>query len=115
MSWSKYSSDNDPTKFLAYQWIIGSSQGYVTCFKVKSIVSSQLTENLPDTRITPSYYLEKCAVDFAGPINIKYGIRRGITIRSYIPLFVCFSTKSNTFGISRKKNADSFLLLYIVS
>ena len=51
--------------------------------------------NLPKPRVTPSRAFSHTGVDLAGPFLVKDGKTRNRTyLKSYICLFVCFSTKA---------------------
>lgn len=55
----------------------------------------QLMGDLPIDRVTPMRPFFSCGVDFVGPIiTLLSKERRPKTIKSYISLFVCFTTKA---------------------
>lgn len=44
---------------------------------------------LPLERVTPGSVFEKVGVDYAGPLQIKYGmVRKPVTVKAYICVFV---------------------------
>ncbi|XP_063913270.1 uncharacterized protein LOC135129931 [Zophobas morio] len=65
------------------------------CYRVKPIVYQHLMSNLPKSRVTPSRPFSISGVDYAGPFLIKNGYGRTTkTVKVYIVIFVCFSTKA---------------------
>ena len=53
---------------------------------------SQLMEDLPAERVTPTRPFSQCGLDFGSPVWTKIG---GATSQKrYIALFVCFATKA---------------------
>lgn len=50
--------------------------------------------SLPNKRITPSRSFTMTGVDYAGPITLVNKGRGRKTVKSYIALFVCFTTKA---------------------
>ena len=50
---------------------------------------------LPSARVNPSPPFAKTGMDFAGPFLLKNGhTRKPVIIKSYVCIFVCFSTKA---------------------
>lgn len=67
----------------------------VKCFRNKAVAAKQLMGSLPTPRITPSRPFQVTGVDFCGPFDIKVArVRNPMIKKSYIALFVCFSTKA---------------------
>jgi hypothetical protein len=69
--------------------------------------------DLPATRVQPSRPFINTGVDYAGPIIIKEGRGRGKRlIKSYVAVFVCFSTKAIHLELVSDCTSDSFLAAF---
>ena len=67
----------------------------VTCRKISAKADSQMMGQLPAQRVTPSHPFQITGVDYAGPFIVKKGYTRKPTlIKTYLALFVCFSSKA---------------------
>lgn len=67
----------------------------LTCHKFRAPVIQPLMADLPQARVTVSRPFGSTGVDFAGPFPTKETNRRNARIsKSYLCLFVCFSTKA---------------------
>ncbi|GFY75037.1 integrase catalytic domain-containing protein [Trichonephila inaurata madagascariensis] len=85
-------------------------QKCLTCFKTKTQTINQMMGDLPKDRITPSRPFEKVGLDFAGPILTKPNLKRSkVIIKSYIAIFICFSTKSTHFEVVSDLTTEAFL------
>ncbi|GJQ71955.1 hypothetical protein Trydic_g3063 [Trypoxylus dichotomus] len=85
-------------------------RGYVTCFKVNPSKLEQRMGDLPDCRVNVSRSFLATGVDYAGPFDMKNGrLRNRKIVKSYVCLFVCFSTKAVHMGLVGDLSADSFL------
>lgn len=50
---------------------------------------------LPTPRVTPSRPFSSCGVDYAGPVLVREGRRRGArNTKAYVSVFVCLATKA---------------------
>nr|XP_042896709.1 uncharacterized protein LOC122269122 [Parasteatoda tepidariorum] len=82
----------------------------LTCFKTKTQTINQKMGNLPKDRIVPSRPFDKVGLDFAGPILTKPNLKRSkVVIKSYIAIFICFSTKATHFEVVSDLTTDAFL------
>lgn len=83
----------------------------IVCFRQKATASKQLMGSLPAGRVTAmSRPFEMVGVDFAGPINVKLSrVRRSVTGKGYICVFVCFATKAVHLELASDLTADSYL------
>uniref|UniRef100_A0A2S2R538 Integrase catalytic domain-containing protein n=1 Tax=Sipha flava TaxID=143950 RepID=A0A2S2R538_9HEMI len=63
------------------------------CFRAKPSMLHPQMAPVPRSRISAQKTFSRTGVDFCGPILIKSGIRRVKSIKSYIAVFVCFSTR----------------------
>ncbi|UYV77734.1 hypothetical protein LAZ67_15002083 [Cordylochernes scorpioides] len=85
----------------------------MTCFKTKRQVSKQIMGDLPIHRIIPSSPFSKTGIDFAGPFITKPNvIRTKVTLKSYIALFICFSTKAIHLEIVSDLSTLAFLAAF---
>ena len=82
----------------------------VTCKKAAAQVQSQLMGQLPAARLTPSAVFETTGQDYAGPFIIKKGhTRRPVLIKSYLSIFVCFSTRAVHLEVVSDLTTATFL------
>ena len=67
----------------------------VICRKLSAKPSSQLMGQLPLERLTPGPVFDTVGIDFAGPVQTKYGhVRKPVIVKSYVCLFVSLSVKA---------------------
>lgn len=80
------------------------------CFKFKpKAIFSQMAD-LPTSRVTEVKCFLNCGVDYAGPVYITLGRRRGIkSQKAYICLFVCLATKALHLELASDMSTDTFL------
>lgn len=82
----------------------------VHCFKIKPRHMDYLMGNLPQSRVMPARPFLSCGVDYAGPFLIKDRKGRGCkTIKSYVCLFICFSTKAIHLELVTDLTTETFL------
>ncbi|XP_055924888.1 uncharacterized protein LOC129956901 [Argiope bruennichi] len=82
----------------------------LTCFKARSQTINQMMGDLPRDRVIPSRPFEKVGLDFAGPIITKPNLKRSrVTLKSYIAIFICFSTRATHFEVVFDLTTESFL------
>lgn len=85
----------------------------VTCFKYKARCSSQLMGSLPEKRVSSSRVFKNVGVDFCGPFQIKQSrIRKSVTSKAYIALFVCFSVKAIHMELLSDMTTENFLAAF---
>ncbi|GFX37631.1 integrase catalytic domain-containing protein [Trichonephila clavipes] len=66
--------------------------------------------DLPRDRIVPSRPFEKVGLYYAGPINTKPNLKRSrVTLKSYIAIFICFSTKATHLEVVSDLTTEAFL------
>ncbi|GFX18780.1 integrase catalytic domain-containing protein [Trichonephila clavipes] len=66
--------------------------------------------DLPRDRIVPSRPFEKVGWDYAGPIITKPNLKRSrVTLKSYIAIFICFSTKATHLEVVSDLTTEAFL------
>ncbi|XP_036146422.1 uncharacterized protein LOC118646820 [Monomorium pharaonis] len=82
----------------------------VWCFRNNPRGLTQAMGSLPSDRITPSRPFAVTGVDFAGPIITLVNKGRGRkTCKSYIALFICFSTKAIHLEATSELSTAAFL------
>ena len=83
-------------------WIIHARQSVksiiakcTTCIRHRGQTMNQVMGNLPSSRINPSDVFSNVGIDYAGPIKIRTSPGRGYkSMKGYIAVFVCLSTKA---------------------
>lgn len=101
-------------------WVIGARDVIrkivfqcTICFRQKSQMSKQIMGNLPLSRVTPSHAFSNVGVDFAGPITTKsYHGRGSKREKSYIAVFVCFTTKAVHLEAVSSLSSDAFIACF---
>lgn len=82
----------------------------VTCVKQRASTMQQQMANLPESRVTPSRPFTRCGVDYAGPFLLKPMLSRSkTTIKSYLCLFVCFSTRALHLELVSSLSTEAFI------
>ena len=65
--------------------------------------------NLPKDRLVSSRPFQIIGVDFAGPIPTFLKIRGKVPYKSYIAVFICFSTKAVHLECVSDLSSDAFI------
>ncbi|GFV21534.1 integrase catalytic domain-containing protein [Trichonephila clavipes] len=66
--------------------------------------------DLPRERIVPSRPFGKVGLDYAGPIITKPNLKRSrVTLKSYIAIFIYFSTKATHLEVVSDLTTEAFL------
>ena len=80
------------------------------CFRASPRDITQLMGDLPQHRVEPARPFVHSGVDFCGPIWIKAGVhRKAKLVKSYIAVFVCFSTKAVHIELVSALTTEAFL------
>lgn len=67
----------------------------IVCRRRSTRPSPQMLGQLPQERVTPGSVFEKVGVDYAGPLQVKYGVvRKPVTVKAYICIFVSLAVKA---------------------
>ncbi|CAI6371089.1 unnamed protein product [Macrosiphum euphorbiae] len=66
----------------------------VTCIRAKPKFKNPIMATLPSTRVRPARPFATTGVDFAGPLDVRSGIRRVTSIKTWIAVFVCLATRA---------------------
>ena len=74
----------------------------VICRRVTALAEQQQMGQFPSARVTPSPTFSKTGMDYAGPFLLKRGhVRKPTLVKTYICIFVCFSTKATHIEVVR--------------
>jgi len=98
-------------------WIIGARdvirhliRKCVKCCRIRASVTNQMMSDLPTSRISPASAFIRCGVDYTGPFQIKATKGRGSkSFKTYIALFVCFTTRAIHLELVTDLSADAFI------
>ena len=82
----------------------------VVCRRAAAKLGSQLMGQLPPARVDPNYVFYNTGLDYAGPYLLKEGyIRRPVTIKCWMAVFVCFCTKAVHLELVKDASAESLV------
>ena len=82
----------------------------VICRRAAAKLGPQLMGQLPPARVNPDYVFYNTGLDYAGPYLLKEGyIRRPITIKCWMAVFVCFCTKAVHLELVKDATAESLV------
>lgn len=81
----------------------------ITCFRSSPKFIAPLMAPLPRERVNIERPFARTGVDFCGPILIRSGIRRVVSVKCYIAVFVCFVTRAVHLELVNGLTSDAFL------
>lgn len=82
----------------------------IQCYRTKPKLTAPIMGDLPGSRVSPTRPFSTSAVDYAGPINIKlHHLRKLQTLKVYICLFICMSTKAIHIEVVTDLTSDAFI------
>lgn len=85
----------------------------IICFKHKAKCSEQLMGSLPEKRVSRARVFQNVGIDFCGPFLIKQSrIRKSITSKCYIALFICFAVKAIHMELLSDLTTENFLAAF---
>ncbi|XP_055838266.1 uncharacterized protein LOC129906506 [Episyrphus balteatus] len=97
-------------------WILGVGHAArqvisrcIICFRAKPRFINQMMGNMPPERVNVSRPFYHCGVDFCGPIKTHYNVRGKSPTKSYLAIFVCFSTKAVHIKVVGDLSSQSFI------
>lgn len=83
------------------------------CYRLRPKSIEPFMGDLPSHRVTPCRPFQKVGVDFAGPFMLKTSrVRNAKAFKSYLCLFVCFTTKCVHLEIVSELSTDAFLACF---
>ena len=89
------------------------SRQCVACQRAYAKTASQLMGQLPAERLKPSPPFSIVGVDYAGPVQCKRGnTRKPTLVKTYICLFICFSTKAVHLELVSDLMSEAFLAAF---
>ena len=98
-------------------WIIGLrslakavGKNCVSCRKWRGKSLDQKMADLPSFRLKPGYPFENTAIDYFGPICVKYGYRG--RKKAYGAVFTCLTTRAIHLELVTDLSTDAFLLSF---
>lgn len=81
----------------------------VTCIRSRPRFENPVMAPLPKNRVQFSRPFTTTGVDFAGPLLIRSGIRRVTAIKTWIAVFVCFTTRAIHLEAVVGLTSDAFM------
>ncbi|XP_052751852.1 uncharacterized protein LOC113522552 [Galleria mellonella] len=85
----------------------------VKCMRYSAGTSTQLMGQLPTARVSPGRPFQCSGIDYAGPINIRTTKGRGHhSMKGYICLFVCMTTKAVHLEVVSDLTTQGFLAAF---
>ncbi|OXA47089.1 LINE-1 retrotransposable element ORF2 protein [Folsomia candida] len=82
----------------------------VTCTKLRAKTMQQLMGNLPSFRVIPARAFLKTGIDYAGPFLPRpIQSRSKTTIKAYLAVFVCCTTRALHLEVVSSLSTDAFL------
>lgn len=82
----------------------------VHCFRYKPKLLEQIMGNLPADRFRAQRPFVITGVDFCGPFLTSYRIRGKVPYKTYIAVFVCFSSKATHLELVSDLSTNNFIL-----
>lgn len=84
----------------------------VTCTRFRAEMMQQVMGDLPFHRVNPSRPFSKVGVDYAGPVTIKPMVRSKVTLKCWLAIFVCFTTRAIHIEIVSSLSTECFLAAF---
>ncbi len=80
------------------------------CRRHSARPSPQMLGQLPSERVTPGAVFQKVGVDYAGPLQVKYGmVRKPVIVKAYICIFVSLAVKAVHLEAVSDLTSESFI------
>lgn len=81
------------------------------CFRFRALPANQIMANLPKDRVLESRPFQRVGIDFGGPFLIKSSrLRKAPSIKGYLALFVCMTTKAVHLELVTSLSTEAFLM-----
>lgn len=85
----------------------------VICRRHSQIMTQQQMASLPASRVRAAHLFQSAGVDYCGPFSIRIGTKRTrTTMKTWVAIFVCMSTKAVHIELAENLSADAFLNVY---
>lgn len=85
----------------------------VTCRRHSQLMTQQQMASLPASRVRATHPFQSAGIDYCGPFNIRVGTKRTrTTMKTWVAIFVCMSTKAVHIELAENLSADAFLNAY---
>lgn len=81
----------------------------IVCFRFNPSLETPFMAPLPRERVVVSRAFSRSGVDFCGPLFIKSGLRRVVSIKCYVSVFVCFATRAIHLELVSDLSTQTFL------
>lgn len=82
----------------------------ITCFRQNCSTETQIMGQLPEFRVNKHLPFEFTGIDYAGPLTIKSSnLKKAASIKCYICIFVCLTTKAIHIELISDLSTDAFL------
>lgn len=81
----------------------------VICTRHRATTLKQVMADLPLHRVSPSRPFTKVGIDYAGPFIIKPMVRSKISLKCWLSVFVCFTTRAIHIEAVSSLSTDCFL------
>ncbi len=81
----------------------------ITCTRHRSTSMKQLMGDLPLHRVNPSRPFSKVGIDYAGYFSIRLPVRSKATLKCWLAIFVCLSTRAIHIEVVSSLSTDCFL------
>jgi len=82
----------------------------LTCFRLKATTATQLMGQLPEVRVKSSKPFTNTGVEYVGPFHVKQcGKRSKRTVKYYVALFKCLSTKAIHLELVSKLSTEAYI------
>jgi hypothetical protein len=81
----------------------------ITCYRHKPTLLTPLMASLPRERVTVERPFSRTGVDFCGPVLVRSGMRRLVTNKCYISVFICLVTRAVHLELVTAMTTDVFM------
>ena len=81
----------------------------IICVRTRPKLLNQIMGQLPKNRVNPSRPFENIGVDFCGPFMVTQRTKSKVQIKTYIAIFICFSTKAVHMELVSDLSTAAFL------
>ena len=80
------------------------------CRRYSARPSPQMLGQLPSERVTPGAVFQKVGIDYAGPLQVEYGmVRKPVVVKAYICIFVSLAVKAVHLEAVSDLTSESFI------